>query len=72
MGAMSPPARKPGMTLAEFDTLVKASKLSRSELAEVLGVDRRTVIRWAMGDTPISIRTAVFIRSVLKNYKPKK
>ena len=65
------PARKTGMTLAEFDKLVKASKLSRTELAELLGVDRRTVIRWAMGDTPISVRNAVFIRAALKNHKPK-
>lgn len=65
MQTMTTP-KKPGMSAAAFRALVKSAGLSRSEAAAALGVNRRTVIRWATGDTPISARNAFFIRATLK------
>ena len=53
------------MTPAAFNKLLKANGLSRTKAAEVLGVGRRTVIRWGTGETPISRQVAALIRSVL-------
>lgn len=66
MATMSPAKPRPAaMTPAAFNKLLKANGLSRTKAAEVLGVGRRTVIRWGTGETPISRQVAALIRSVL-------
>lgn len=61
------PQRKPAMTAKDFGLLVGRTGLTQIAVAEKLGVNRRTVARWLSGETPISRRNAVFIRTVLKS-----
>ena len=53
------------MTPAAFNKILKANGLSRTKAAEVLGVGRRTIIRWGTGETPISRQNALLIKSIL-------
>lgn len=53
------------MTPAQFRALLAKAGLNQSTGAERLGVSRRTVIRWLNGETPISARNALFIKTVL-------
>jgi DNA-binding transcriptional regulator YiaG len=53
------------MTPEDLRELRKKLGLSQEELAAMLKVDRRTVIRWEMGDVPISNKIEAWIKSVL-------
>lgn len=63
------PQRKAAMTPAAFRKLLEDAGLSYTHAAGLLDVNRRTVIRWATGETPIDKRNAAYLRSVLS---PKK
>ena len=66
MATMSPAKpRLAAMTPAAFNKILKANGLSRTKAAEVLGVGRRTIIRWGTGETPISRQNALLIKSIL-------
>jgi DNA-binding transcriptional regulator YiaG len=64
MDIMAQP-KKPGMTPTAFRTLLKSAGLNHSTAAAALGVNRRTVIRWAKGEVAISAPNALYIKSVL-------
>jgi DNA-binding transcriptional regulator YiaG len=55
-----PPAD--AMSAEEFVDLLGALKLSQNAAARLLGVNERTVRRWATGDTPILPVAARFVR----------
>lgn len=57
------------MTPTEFQELLTAAGLNQSSAARALEVDRRTVIRWLKGETPITKRQKLLIKSVIR---PKK
>jgi DNA-binding transcriptional regulator YiaG len=50
------------MSAEEFVDLLGALKLSQNAAARLLGVNERTVRRWAAGDTPILPVAARFVR----------
>jgi DNA-binding transcriptional regulator YiaG len=50
------------MSADEFNDLLRRLKLSQSAAARLLGVNGRTVRRWATGDTPILPVAARFVR----------
>ena len=54
------------MTAADLETLIRSAGLNQTTAAAALGVNRRTVIRWLRGDTPISAPNALYIRSLIK------
>lgn len=67
-----PHKKKPSaMTAEEFRTLLGSLGLKQGEAADRLGVDRRTVVRWLSGDTPISPANALLIRVTFGKRKPK-
>jgi DNA-binding transcriptional regulator YiaG len=55
-----PPAD--AMSAEEFKDLLRRLNLSQSAAARLLGVNDRTVRRWASGDTPILPVAARFVR----------
>lgn len=67
MKAVAP--RKSAMKPDDFRDLIAAAELNQSSAADRLGVNRRTVIRWLTGHTPINAAAAALIRSRIK---PKK
>jgi transcriptional regulator with XRE-family HTH domain len=62
------PARpnEAAMSPEQFRELCEASGLSQQEVADMLGVDRITVWRWANGKTPIGRMQATAIRAAFK------
>ncbi len=61
MPAMAP--RKAAMTPDALQKLLDRAGLNQSSAARELEVNRRTVIRWLNGDTPINAAAAALIRS---------
>lgn len=61
--------RKAAMRPKDFRDLITAAGLNQSSAAERLDVNRRTVIRWLNGDTPISAAAAALIRSRIRAKK---
>jgi DNA-binding XRE family transcriptional regulator len=53
------------MTPAQLRQLRAKLNLTQEELATILEVDRRTVVRWEKGDVPISDRIETWIKAVL-------
>lgn len=60
------PERPKAMTAEELRKLLTEKNVSQTALADAIGVNRRTVVRWLAGDTPISKRNALLIKTVLK------
>ena len=54
------------MTPDDFRALLNAAGLSQGDAAKLLGVQRRTINRWATGATNIDARNAHYIRSLIK------
>ena len=54
------------MTRDEFRTLLEVSGLTQAGAAEVLGVNRATVLRWLDGYTPISAGKAALVRERIR------
>jgi len=54
------------MTPARFVELYEAAGLNQTTVATLLNVNRRTVVRWVSGATPISARSAGHILAVIK------
>ena len=59
------PPRKAAMKPDELQRLLDKNDLNQSTGAERLGVNRRTVIRWLQGTTPIRPASAALIRNTL-------
>lgn len=53
------------MTAGEFAAALSAANLSKTDAAEVIGVNLRTVYRWLTGETRISVAYTVLIRERL-------
>lgn len=53
------------MTPERFRHLLKACGHTRAMVADLCGVNRRTILRWATGDTPIDRAGKLLIESVL-------
>lgn len=68
MGIMTQP-RKVGMTPTAFKRLLKEAGVNHSEAARLLGVDRRTVIRWLRGEVTISPGNALLVTATIKPAK---
>ena len=53
------------MEALELRRMLERTKMTHEELAETIGVDRRTVGRWALGETPISKCASIAIRAII-------
>ncbi len=58
--------RQAAMTAGQFKAMLAERGLSYAAAAKKIGVNRRTVIRWAMGDSGISPGQKLLIKSKLK------
>lgn len=67
---MSPPTpRKSAMSASAFAKLFKSGGHNHSTASRLLGVSRRTVIRWLEGTTPISEANRLLILDRMKTAK---
>lgn len=57
------------MLTAEFKAAMKRLKLSLTGAAELLDVDRSTVIRWRPGDRHIPGPVAAYVRHLVREHK---
>lgn len=61
---MPPKPRVAAMSPDEFRDILSDRKLDQGKAADLLGVSRRTVSRWATGRTPIDRHVAASIRKL--------
>jgi DNA-binding transcriptional regulator YiaG len=57
------------MTPKQFKTALKALRLSRNKLAAVVKVNRRTVYRWASGESAVPEMLALLLTSWLREQR---
>lgn len=62
-------SRPAAMTKEDFAAVLESLGLGATAAGRLLGVNRRTVIRWLNGTTPISEPNALLVRHRTKNRK---
>lgn len=60
------------MTPQQFRDLIAAAGLKQGKVAELIGRDRRTVVRYLSGAVPIDLVTATAIRRLVRPKRARK